>query len=248
MIVFKRILGFLTSIILATLLVMVYYFPAKIYIFMFLSLFFCVFYFIIIKNRFISYLTLGKYFSIVLFFLVCFWSFFIVIDIFILKYILIFFFLVYSIVILDSVFRKIYLNKDISHPLLIYIDLVCFWLITYFLLYLIIIFRVNLWWTGLGLLIAIISSVTIRFYWYQINLKKNLFYLLGLIVVLGGIFVFTSLLAFNLYALTFIMWLWYYILMDFSVDKINEEFIGSKKRKLILLIILLFIFHLISVR
>jgi len=248
MIVFKRILGFLTSIILATLLVMVYYFPEKIYIFIFLSLFFCVFYFIIMKNRFISYLILSKYFSIVLFFLVCFWSFFIVIDIFILKYILIFFFLVYLIVILDSFFRKIYLNKDISHPLLIYIDLVCFWLITYFLLYLIIIFRVNLWWTSLGLLIAIISSVTIRFYWYQINLKKNLFYLLGLIVVLGGIFVFTSLLAFNLYALTFIVWLWYYILMDFSVDKIKEEFIGSKKRKLILLIILLFIFYLISIK
>jgi len=248
MIIYKRVLGFFISIILTLSLLLTCYFPNRIFIFIFISVFSCLFYFWTIKNRFIPYSLLFKYLLIILFFLSSFWLFFIVVDVLLLKYLLLLFILIYLIIFFNSVFKKIYLNKDIDHPLLIYIDLFCFWFISYFLLYAIIIFRVGYWWTSLGLLASIVFSILIRFYWQQINFKKNFLYLLGSLIILEQVFIIGSFLALNLYSLTFILWIWYYLLTDFFVDKIKEEFIWHKKKKLIFFVLALFIFYLISVR
>jgi len=150
--------------------------------------------------------------------------------------------------ILDSFFKKIYLNKDVSQPLIIYIDLVCSWLIIYFLFYSLVLFRMNMLVAILILLVSIVSLVTIRFYWQKIDFKKNILYIFILNFIIVEIYIITSFLALNFYSSAFILWIWYYLLTDFFVDKINDEFIWSKKRKLIFFIALLFIFYLISIR
>ena len=140
MIIYKRLLGFLVSLLLSASLLITYYFPGKILYFIIFSIFLLLFYFWSIKNRFVTYRLLIRYFLIVLTFLLFLWSFFIVIDSIIIKYIVTSLAFIYLVFVLDSFFKKVYANKDVSQPLVIYIDLVCFWSIIYFLFYSLVLF------------------------------------------------------------------------------------------------------------
>jgi len=248
MIIYKRLLGFLISFSLGALLLSAYYFPGKILYFIIFSVLLLLFYFWSIKNRFVAYHLLIKYFLIILIFLLSIWLFFIVIDFLFIKYIVVLLVFVYLIFVLDSFFKKVYLNEDISQALLIYIDLISFWSITYFLFYSLVLFRLGILITSLMLLVSIISLTAIRFYWQEIDFKRNILYLFIFCIVLVEIYIITSFLALNFYSSAFVLWLWYLLLTDFFVDKIKDEFIWSKKRKLIFFVILLFIFYLISVK
>ncbi len=248
MIIYKRLLGFLVSFLLSALLLITCYFPGRILYFIIFSIFLLLFYFWSIKNRFVSYRLLIKYFLIVLTFLLFTWSFFIVINSILIKYIVASLVFIYLIVVLDSVFKKVYTNKDISQPLVIYIDLVCFWSIIYFLFYSLVLFRMSILSASLVLLFSIIALTTIRFYWQKIDFRRSILYIFVLSLILIEMYIITSFLALNFYSSAFILWIWYYLLTDFFVDKIKDEFIWSKKRKLIFFIVLLFLFYLISVR
>lgn len=248
MIIYKKILGFLVSFLLSIFLLGAYYFPERFYLFIFLSLFLVFFYFWSIKNRFVTYSLLLKYALVVLTFLIAIWFFFVVIDITIVKYITTILLFICLLLIFEGFFKKVYSNQDISHPLIVYIDLVCFWLISYFLFYALVLFRMGIPLTSLILSLFIIILSIIRFYWHQIDIKKNILYILILILILVQIYIITSFLALNFYSSSFILWIWYYLLMDFFVDKIKEDFIWSKKKKTIFFMILLFIFYLFSVR
>jgi hypothetical protein len=248
MIIYKRLLGFLVSFLLSASLLGAYYSPGRILYFIAFSFVILLFYFWSIKNRFVTYNLLIKYFLIILTFLLSIWLFFIVIDFVFAKYFVVLLMFGYLILILDSFFKKVYMNKDISQPLVIYIDLLCFWLVTYFLFYSLVLFRIGTLISSLALLLSIVSLTAIRFYWQKIDFKRNIFYIFIFSVILIEIYIITSFLALNFYSSVFILWLWYSLLMDFFVDKIKDELIWSKKRKLIFFVILLFLFYLISVR
>jgi hypothetical protein len=248
MIIYKRLLGFLVSFLLSAFLLGAYYYSSKILYFIFFSFLILVFYFWSIKNRFVTYTLLIKYFLIILTFLLSVWSFFIVIDFLLVKYLVALLMFGCLIFILESFFKKVYMNKDISQALLIYIDLPCFWLVIYFLFYSLVLLRIGVLISSLTLLILIFSLTAIRFYWQKIDFKRNILYIFIFSIILIEIYIITSFLALNFYSSAFILWLWYSVLMDFFVDKIKDEFIWNKKRKLIFFIILLFIFYLISIR
>ena len=248
MIVYKKILGFLVSFLLSLSLLIAYYSPERIIYLIIFSFLLLLFYFWSIKNRFVSYGLLIKYFLVVLVFLIFVWLFFIVINSWYAKYITSLVVFIYLAIILDSFFKKVYTNQDISRALIIYIDLVCFWLIVYFLFYALVLFRMNIYLSALMLLGAVIVLTLIRFYWLKIDFKKSMVYVLVLSVIVGEIYMITSFLALNFYSSTFMVWVWYYLLMDFFGDKIKDEFIWSKKKKLLFLVAFFFIFYLISVR
>jgi hypothetical protein len=247
-IIYRKLLGFLTSFLLSALLLLSYYFSEKIIYFIIFSILLLIFYFWSIKNRFVKYRLLLKYFLIVLVFLISIWTFFIVLDSILIKYLVALLVLIYLIIIFDSIFKKVYTNQDVTQALVIYIDLICFWAISYFLFFSLVLFRMSVFWTSLILLISILALLIIRFYWQKIELQKNISYLFVLSIILIEIYIITSFLALNFYSSVFILWIWYYLLSDFFIDKINDEFIWSKKRKILFLIVLLFIFYLISVR
>lgn len=248
MIIYKRLLGFLVSFLLSASLLGAYYYSDKILYFIIFSFLILLFYFWSIKNRFVTYTLLIKYLLIILVFLSSIWLFFIVINFIFAKYLVVILLFGCLIFILDSFFKKVYMNQDISQALLIYIDLPCFWLIVYFLFYSLVLFRVGILISSLALLISILSLIAIRFYWQKIDFKKNILYIFIFSIILIEIYIITSFLALNFYSSVFILWLWYSLLMDFFVDKIKDEFIWSRKLKLIFFVFLLFIFYLISVR
>jgi hypothetical protein len=248
MIIYKRLLGFVVSFLLSSLLLVTFYYPEKMIYFIAFSVFLLLFYFWSIKNRFVTYSLLIKYFLIVLTFLSFVWLFFVVIDSLLIKYLVASLVFIYLFIVLDSFFKKVYTNKDITQSLVVYIDLVCFWFLVYFLFYSSVLFRMNSLWASLILLFSIIILLIIRFNWQKIDFKKNISYVFTLIIILVEVYIITSFLALNFYSSAFLLWLWYYLLSDFFVDQINEKFIWNKKKKLIFLILLLFIFYLISVR
>jgi hypothetical protein len=247
MIIYKRLLGFLVSFLLSASLLSAYYCPGKILYFIIFSFLIVLFYFWSIKNRFVTYGLLLKYFLIILTFLLSVWLFFIVIDFALAKYLVAFLTFGYLIFVLDSFFKKVYMNKDISQSLLIYIDLPCFWLTIYFLFYSLVLFRMGVLITSLALLISIVTLTVIRFYWQEIDFKRNILYIFIFSIILIEVYIITSFLALNFYSSAFILWLWYSLLMDFFVDKIKDEFIWSKKRKLMFLIVILIIFFSLSI-
>ncbi len=248
MIIYKRLLGFLLSFLLSGALLFTYYLPRDIVYTSIFSVFLLLFYFWSIKNRFVSYHLLFRYFLIVLVFLVSVWLFFIIIDTKLIKYTLSFLLLIYLITIFDNFFKKVYLNKDISKSVIIYVDLVSFWLIVYFLFYSFILFRINILLSALMLLLAVFSLLAIRFYWQNINFKKNILYIIIIALILTEIYIITLFLALNFYSSTFILWIWYLLLSDFFIDQINDHFIWNRKRKLMIFVFILFIFYLISVK
>lgn len=248
MIIYKRALGFLTSFLITALLAGLHYFPKAIVYFIILSIVCLFFYFWRIKNEFVDYKLLVKYFFIVLIFLFCTWLFFIVIDSAFGKYIILLYLLVSLIIIFDSFFKKIYQNKDITNQLILYIDLFCFWFIVYFLFHSLVFLKVNIFINSLILLLFSILLIMIRFFWKEINIKKEILHILVISIILVEIYLITSFLPFNFYSSAFILWIWYYLIIDFFVDRVKDEFIWSKKRKLIFFAVLLFILYLISVR
>lgn len=248
MIIYKRFLGFLISFLIASSLIFTHYYPEKILYCLFFSIFCFLLYFFTIKNRFVKYSFLFKCFLIVLLFSFSLGLFFIVIDLTILKYILAVILFIALAMIFDSLFKKLYQNKDIAHPLVIYIDLFCFWFISYFLFYTVVFLRWNVLWTALLFFIAVIILFFIRFYWQKIDFKKNIVYVIIGAFILTEIYIITSFLAFNFYSSVFMLWVWYYLIIDFFIDKIKDEFIWSNKRKIVFFVILLFIIYFLSIR
>ena len=109
MIIYKRLLGFLLSFLLSASLLSAYYYPGKILYFIAFSFVILLFYFWSIKNRFVTYSLLIKYFLIILTFLLSVWLFFIVIDLVFTKYFVALLMFGSLILILDSFFKKVYI-------------------------------------------------------------------------------------------------------------------------------------------
>ncbi len=248
MIIYKRFLGFLISFLIASSLIFTHYYPEKILYCLFFSIFCFLLYFFTIKNRFVKYSFLFKCFLIVLLFSFSLGLFFIVIDLTILKYILAVILFIALAMIFDTFFKKFYQNQEISHFLIVYIDLFCFWFMSYFLFYVVIFLRWNLLWTALLFFITVLVLFSIRLYWQKIDFKKNIVYVIIGAFILVEVYIITSFLALNFYSSVFMLWVWYYLIIDFFIDKIKDEFIWSNKRKIIFFVILLFILYLLSIR
>jgi len=248
MIIYKRFLGFLISFLMVASLVFAQYYPEKLLYCLVFSIFCLLVYFFTIKNRFVQYPFLFKCFLMVLLFSFSLGLFFIVIDSLILKYVLALILFIALAIIFDVFFKKFYQNQDISNFLIVYIDLFCFWFITYFLVYAVIFLRWNLLWTALLFFITVLVLFSIRLYWQKIDFKKNILYLIVGAFILVEIYIITSFLALNFYSSVFMLCVWYYLIIDFFIDKIKDEFIWSNKRKIIFFVILLFILYLLSIR
>ena len=246
MIIYKRILGFLSAFLLVALMGISHYFPHWVKYFIILSIIILLFYFWRLKNRFITHKLLIKYFLISLFFLLSVWLFFIIIDSLIIKYIVLSGLLIYLIIVFDVLFKKIYQNQDIRQQLIFYIDLICFWFISYFLFYSQVFFRMGIFINSLILFISCLILIIIRFYWHKISIKKEILHILGISVILIEIYIITSFLAFSFYLSTLILWLWYYLILDYFVDKVKDGFIWRNKLKTLIFVLILFVFLLIS--
>ncbi|MCD4704737.1 hypothetical protein K8R66_01540 [bacterium] len=248
MIIYKRILGFLVAFLIPIFLLLIYYRPRFFYYFLGAILVTLIFYFWRIKNRFVETKEIIFYFFIFLFYFINVCLFFILVDNFYIKLFLLFYLLISNVFIFDAIFKRIYENKAIVNQIFIYIDLLSAWFLIFSLFYLIIFLRFSLFWSVFILFLGSFLLVAIRFYWLKIKFKENLFYLFLVSVILSEIYLFTTFLPFNLYFATFIVWIWYYLLIDFLVDKIKERFIWRKKWKIVLILVFIFIFSLISVK
>ncbi len=88
----------------------------------------------------------------------------------------------------------------------------------------------------------------IRFRFSDLKLKNNLMYILAVSFIGTQVYFFTNFLPFSLYFATFIVWTWYYLLIDFLLDKIKENFFWRKKWKKVLILILIFISLLVTLK
>ncbi|MDD3284458.1 MAG: hypothetical protein PHZ07_02590 [Patescibacteria group bacterium] len=246
MIFYKRILGFLVSFLLTALLLLTYFHPQKIWYFVGISIFLILFYFWRIKNRFVDYKTIFAYFATIFLYFGFIFAFFTMINNIYIRYIFLIFALLSFITIFDSFFRKIYENHEIKKQLIIYIDLLCFWMLSYFLFYNTFFFKNSLLFNSISIVILSFLIISISFYWHQINIKANILYIVVAVFILLQIFVISSFLPFVVYLSVFILWIWYYILMDFIIDKIKDKFVFKKKIKLLFLATTILILSLIT--
>jgi len=248
MIIYKRILGFLIAFLLSGALIFVNYLPQFAWHSFILSILLLAFYFWRIKNRFISRKKLYQYFGIIFVFLISYWAVFSTINNIVFKYFISLFILFILSSIFDSIFKKIYENIEIKNQLFLYIDLFCFWFISYFLFYAQVILGLNLLILAIILVIFTIIFLIIRFYWNNISFKKELYYVLIISVIMLELFLATIFLSFSFYLSVLIIWIWYYLLMDFVIDKINNVFFWKKKLKMVILGIVIFILSILSIK
>jgi hypothetical protein len=248
MIIYKRILGFLISFLLSGILILLNYYPHLIVYLAIISVFLLFFYFWKVKNRFITNKLLTHYFLISLLFLLSVWLFFITIDNILIKYAVALLLFIYLAFVFDHIFKKIYENIEISAQIFVYLDLVCFWLFSYFLFYSYIILNLSVFVLVLILLLITVLLTFLRFYWKNIDAKKEILYILIICIVMIELYLATLFLSFSFYLSALVLWFWYYFIMDFSVDKILETFIWRKNIKFIVMAILIFILSILTIK
>ena len=132
MIFYKRILGFVLALIFPILIEISYYYPKFFNYGLVLSLLLLVFYFWKIKNRFIKNTEILSYFGICLVFLASLWCFFVVCSNLIIRVVISVLSVYFFIVLFDSIFKKIYENREITSDIIKNIDLLCFLFYTFF--------------------------------------------------------------------------------------------------------------------
>lgn len=248
MIFYKRILGFLVSFLLTASLLLTYFYPEKMWYFVVISIFLIFFYFWRIKNRFVDYKTIFAYFLTIFIYFGLIFAFFTMINNVYIRYTFLAFVLSSLAVIFDSFFRKIYENLEIKKQFIIYIDLLCFWMLSYFLFYDKFFFANSLILNSIAFIILTFLLISISFYWQEISIKPNLSYITVSVFILLQLYVITSFLPFVSYFATLVLWLWYYILTDFIIDKIKDKFTFKKKLKVLFLVIILATLSLITTK
>ncbi len=248
MIIYKKILGFLLSFLSGFVFIFINYKPDWIAYIIICYLLLLLFYFWRIKNRFVKYSELFKYFIIFFCFIFSVFLFFITLDNFFIKIIVSIFVMISAFFIFESIFKRIYENIEIKLELFTYVDLICFFGFIYFLFYSYIILKTNLFALISYLFIFSFILTNIRFYWNKINIKRNILNALIICIVLIELYLATLFLPFNFYLSSFVVWIWYYLITDFFVLKIRDEFIWRKKRKMVIFAIILFILSIISIR
>ncbi len=248
MIIYKKILGFLLSFLSGFFLILINYKPTWTFYIIIVYVLFLALYFWRIKNRFIKYSELLAYFLMFFVFIFSVFLFFITLDSLFIKIVISIFVAIYSFFIFESIFKRIYENIEIKLQLFLYVDLFCFLFFIYFLFYSYTIVKTNLFALISYLLIFSFILTNMRFYWNKISIKRNLLGALIICMVLIELYLATLFLPFNFYLSGFIVWIWYYCLVDFIVLKIKDEFIWRKKKKMVFLAIILFILSIISIR
>lgn len=248
MIIYKKILGFLLSFLSGFVFIFINYKPGWVIYIIASYLLLLLLYFWRIKNRFVKYSELFKYFAIFFVFIFSVFLFFITLDNIFIKIIISIFTTISSFFIFESIFKRIYENVEIKLELFTYVDLICFFGFIYFLFYSYIILKTNLFSLILYLLIFSFLLTNIRFYWNKVSIKRNILGVLIICVVLIELYLATLFLPFNFYLSSFIVWMWYYLILDFYVLRAKDEFIWRKKRKMVIFAIILFILSIISIR
>lgn len=242
MIFFKRILGFVLAFVFSILIEIAYYNSGFFFYGLAISLILIVFYFIRIKNRFVENKEIKSYFWACFILLLSLWCFFIVSDNFYIRNLAIIFSTYCFIVAFDSIFKKIYDNKPINSDILRNIDLLIFLFFTFFTFFIFTFIRVNLILSCFFLLFCTIVSTLIKMYWNNINFRKNKLSIFLISYIITQIYFALSLLPFNLYFLTFVLCLCYYLISDFTLEEIKGDFLMRKKLKfLIISVVFLFL-------
>lgn len=229
MIFYKRILGFVLAFIFPIIIEIVYYNPKFFLYGLSLSILLLLFYFWRIKNRFIKNSAILSYFFITLIFLICLWCFFVVSDNFIIRTVVSIFSIYFFMILFDSIFKKIYENRDISNDIIKNMDLLCFLFFIFFVFYVFTFIRANLILSSAFILFISFICLNLRLYWEKIEWKKNKFSLIATSLIFTEIYVAMALLPFNIYFLTFISWLWYYLVSEFFIDELKNQ-VSLKKR------------------
>ncbi|HNV97454.1 MAG TPA: hypothetical protein PKL13_04085 [bacterium] len=237
MIFYKRILGFILALIFGLIFEFVYYNP-RFFLFGFLlSILLIFFYFWRIKNRFIKNTEIFSYLFITLTFLFCLWAFFVVADNLIIRTIVLVFCVYFFMVLFDSFFKKIYENKEISNEIIKSMDFICFLFFSFFTFYVFTFIRANLIISSVFILLISFICLIIKLYWEKIEWKKYKFSLIIVSIIFTEIYIGMSLLPFNIYFLTFITWLWYYLVSEFFIDDIKGQVLFKNKINLFVIFI-----------
>jgi len=229
MIFYKRILGFVLAFIFAIILEIVYYNPKFFLYGALLTITFLLFYFWRIKNRFVRKLEILSYFLIIFAFLLSLWCFFIVSDNFYIRTMVLIFSVYFLMILFDSFFKKIYENKEISNEIIKSMDIICFLLFVFFSFYILIFISLSIVLSCLFILFISFLCLIIRFYWEKINWKKNKLSIITASLILTEIYLVMAFLPFNVYFLTFITWLWYYLISEFLIDELKQQSTAKKK-------------------
>ncbi len=248
MIIYKRILGFVISFLLGGVLILINYIPSLTWYGFVFSILLLVFYFYRIKNRFIANKQLLQYFLMIFVFVVSCWLVFSTINNIIVKYFMVAFIVFILYFIFDSIFKRVYENINIKNQFFAYLDLFCFWFVFYFLFYSQVILRLNIFILSLVLVFFVIFFMIMRFYWTNINVKKELVYILIISVIVLELYLATIFLSFSFYLSVLILWIWYYLIMDSVIDKINNVFFWKKKLKMIIFGVFIFILAILTIR
>lgn len=248
MIIYKRILGFLISFLLSATLIFLNYFPNLIWYFVAFSILLLLLYFWKVKNRFITNKLIIHYFLISLLFLISVWLFFITIDNIYIKYFVALLLFIYFCFIFDHIFKKIYENQEISAQIFVYLDLVCFWLFSYFLFYASVILTMKLFIIAPIFFIVVYLLTNLRFYWQNIDSKKEILYVLIISVIMLELYLATLFLSFSFYLSALVLWFWYYFLTDFSVEKILDIFIWRTKIRFVIIAICIFVLSILTIK
>ena len=235
MIIYKRILGFVLAFIFAILIQASYYNPKFFFYGLGISILLLMFYFTRIKNRFVPKQEIMSYFWVCFVFLLSFWCFFVVSDNFYIRNFIVAFSVYFFIVIFDSIFKKIYENKPINSDVLRNVDLVIFTFFSFFSLFALIFIRTNPILNFVFVFFYSIICMNIRMYWNNLDSKTNKLSIFLIAFIISEIYLVLILLPFNLYFLTIILLLWYYLISSFVSEDISGEFLLRKKSTILII-------------
>ncbi|MDD4290181.1 MAG: hypothetical protein PHH83_02785, partial [Patescibacteria group bacterium] len=128
-------------------------------------------------------------------------------------------------------------NKEISNEIVKSMDFICFLFFIFFMFYTFTFIRANLIISSLFILLVSFICLNIKLYWEKIEWKKYKFSLIIVSIIFTEIYIGMALLPFNIYFLTFITWLWYYLVSEFFIDDIKGQVLFKNKINLFVIFI-----------
>ncbi len=244
MIIYKRILGFLISFLFAIFIEIAYYSHGFFFFGLVLSIILLIFYFTRIKNRFVEKKEIISYFLVSFVYLLSFWSFFIVADNFFIRNLIVVFSIYFFITLFDSIFKKIYDNTPINKDIIRGMDLIIFLFFSFFTFFVFTFLRANLILTFVFIFFVALVCMNIKLYWNNVNSRLHRLDIFIISLIVSEVYLVMAFLPFNLYFLTLVPWLCYYVISDFVLTEIRGEFLMRKKSRILIIagIILLLTF------